>query len=472
MDFVIKWYPPDGDCHEGAGYQSFGYTAIAVASEMMDRNLGTNYLKSSGLTNAWAQQIYYWVSGRQSDISWGDDQNGASSDFDHNAATFFLDPRISRDPLAQAALMLSFSHADHPDKQGRPPLLPWTMLAFYDPSVPKADIGSLPLARLFPDMGAASMRDSWGDDAVVFTFKCGPYGGYRLNEYRNTTLENGQPHYINVAHDDPDANEFALAVGDGFAFHPGVYSTMKVTRDHSTITVDNKGQVGEGDAYTQPVGTADMTQLSFLTGWKTDVAGRVIIEGEAGGAYRGVDGPGLKKAENRLPDPVLKTYRRTAIWMPKNYVLILDHIVGNGAHTLTWRGTTPAAQLSNLQGTVTTETGKTVGFQMAANQAVQGGVDDKLVLAGRWGNVPVHQLQVTAQTDAIKFATLLDPWGVHPQMTFAENNGVATVMIHGPDFDDTWTWHEARESLPSVIEGQRGGQPLMSLTEADKAPRN
>lgn len=478
MDTVMKWYPPDGDCHEGAGYQSFGYTAIAAACEMMDRNLGTNYVKDSGLKNAWAQQIYFWVPGRLSDISWGDDQNSPGVTFGHNDASFFLGPHLSGDKDAQAALLMRMDRAMVPQPGKNPPILPWTMLAFYDPSVPKGDYKTLTPYKLLPDIGAASMRDSWEDDAVVFTFKCGPMGGYKLNEYRNTTPnDNGTlPHGINVAHDDSDANDFALAVGNGFAFHPGVYSNAeskdsRFTRDHSTLTVDGKGQIGEGFGYGQPIGTSDMTQFSYLTGWKANDKGQVIIEGEAGPAYRGQTGPDLKAANNKLADPVLKTYRRTAIWMPKDYILLLDNIVGNGAHDITWHGTTMKAAVTGTNGTVSTETGTPVGFQILSNKDIKGTTQD-IVLDGRWGKVPVQQLQFDANTDAIKFVTVLDPWNTKPEVKMTESNGVVTLTVHTAKSDDTWTWKEAKDlTTPSQIDGSRSGAPLISLTEADVAPK-
>jgi len=466
MDFVMKWYPPDGDCHEGAGYQAFGYTAIVAACEMMDRNLGTDYLKTSGLKNAWTQQIYYWVPGRLSDISWGDDQNGPGTSFGHNDATFFLGPRLSRDKQAQAMLLMRLAKTSIPDKKGNPPLLPWTMLAFYDPTVGQGDYKTLPTYRLFPDIGAASMRDSWENDAVVFTFKCGPTGGYKLNEYRVATPENGKPHGVNVAHDDPDANEFALAVGNGFAFHPGVYSLKRSTAEHSTLTVDGIGQVSEFPCWTPPLNGVDWRQFSYLTGWKADDKGHVIIEGEAGSAYRGK----LEK-QDKLPEPVLKTYRRTAIWMPKEYILILDNIVANGSHTITWHGNAPKSQITGSTGSVTTETGQQVGLQVLSNHEFQGSVEGKMVLTGRWGNVAVQQLQLTLKTDAVKFATLLDPWKTNPQMKLTDRGGVVTLTVHSGTHDDVWTWNAAKDlTTPSQITGQRGGATLISLTAADKAP--
>jgi len=472
IDFVARWYPADGDCHEGVGYQNFGLTAISSAFTMMDRNLGTTYLKDTGLRHAWEQQFYFWVPGRMSDISWGDDQNSPGSDFGHNDATFFLGPKLSWDPLAQAAVLLRLNKSLAGPK---PPILPWTMLAFYDPSLTPGDVKSIPLTRLLPDIGAASMRDSWDDDAVVFTFKCGPMGGYRLNQYRNTVTENGHLHYINVAHDDPDANEFALAVGNGFAFHPGNYTSpdhsKKLSGEHSTITVDGRGQVTEGAGYSQPIGNEDMARFSYLTGWKTDTNGRVIIEGESGSAYTGQDYSQFRAAGNKLNPAVLKMYRRTAIWMPKQYILILDNIVAaDGTHEITWHGSAPLSQITDGKGTVTTETGTAVPFQIVSDQAIQCATVP-MTLVGRWGNNPIQQIQVTAQADAVKFATVIDPWKTNPSVKLSSNGGATLVEVTGTGYDDTWTWQTPKDATtPSDIDGQRGGAELIALTDADKAP--
>jgi hypothetical protein len=473
MDFVMKWYPPDGDCHEGAGYQSFGYLPIAAATEMMDRVLGTTYQKTTGIKNAASQQMYYWVPGRNSDISYGDDQNSVAAVFGNNDGAFFLGPHLTQDKNMQAALLRRVARSDHP-ASGKPPIYPWSLLAFYDPTVSGGDYKALPLYRLFPDMGSATMRDSWEDDAVVMTFKCGPYGGYRLNDYRMATPgEDGKPHYVNIAHDDPDANEFTLAIGNGFAFHPGVYSFVhKLTTQHNTLTVDDKGQLGEGDAFTQPTGALDMRTLSYLTGWKTGDNGRVIIEGEAGNAYRGMTGPELKAAHNEAAPAVLSKFRRTAIWMPGDYILILDDIASaSGAHNLTWHADAPTGTTDNQgHNTTTTETGTQVGFQVVSDPPLTTAIVP-VILDGRWGNVPVQQFQCSANTDTLKIACLIDPWKKTPDVKMTSSGGTVTLAVHSGTFDDTWTWQPATDSTtPSQITGTRGGAPLISLTPADKAP--
>lgn len=455
MDLLMKWYPADGDCHEGSGYQRFGFFYLAMAARMMDRVLGTEYLKHPGFRNAWAQQLYYWLPASGGSLSFGDDMNGPTL-FNHLDAAFFLSPDLSGDKNVQAALKRRFDKTSV-RKDDRPYEYPWSLLAFYNPALGGGDDKALPTNKLFGDLGAATMRDSWEDDAVVFGFKCGPYGGFKLNEYRHAVREeNGDPHYINVAHDDPDANSFAISLGGDFLFHPGVYSTKKLTEQNNTITVDGKGQINEGDAYTQPVPKTDMRELSYLTGWKEAPGGRVIIEGEAGKAY-----------------PSLQQFRRTAIWMPGEYILLLDNLRADGKHEITWRAAAQKAQFENpVEGRcyAYTDTGKRLDFQILSNHEFQGAID-YLYLHGRFAAYLMQQFQFSLNTDAVKFASLLDPWKKKPTLTLKEDGDTVTLTVKSDAFEDVWTWkNPADGSTPSAVSSTRAGAPLIALTAADKAP--
>ncbi len=374
MDFITTWLPKDGDCHEGAGYQAFGFMYLALGTRMMDRVLGTTYQQSPGLRNAWAQQVYYWAPGRNGNMSFGDDTNGDGGGFDRNDAAFFVGPQLSHDPLAQAALIFRMQ-VMREKKKGE---LPWVMLPFYDSSLSGSDHLALPTQHLLVDLGAASMRDSWKPDAVALTFKCGPYGGYKLNEFAWHT---GKQTYVNVAHDDPDANSFALAMAGDLIFHPGVYSMPKRTETISSILIDGKGQINEGSSYTQPVMDTDMRTLSYLTSWKNGESGRIIVEGEAGKAYK----------------DQLKHFRRSVIWMPGDYILILDDIAALQKRAITWTGITEKGQLLDVAtgtGTASGAGGKTVPFQIVADAPLQGEMK-QLKLDARWGDRTMDQIRFT-----------------------------------------------------------------------------
>jgi hypothetical protein len=455
FDFVTKWFPHDGDCHEGAGYQVFGFSYLALGCTMMDRALGTTYLKTPGLKNAWAQQLYYAAPGRSGNISFGDDMNGTGV-FDNQEAAFFLSPSLSRDKNVQAALLRRMEQKMKMP-QGRTFSYPWLMLTFYDPTVGLGDYKGVPTSRLFADLGAASMRNSWEDDAFALTFKCGPYGGYRLNEYAHATKDDkGKPHYVNVAHDDPDANSFALGSAGDFFFHPGFYATNKVTEKLNTITVDGKGQIGEGEAYTQPVPDKDMRTLSYLTTYKADDRGRVVIEGEAGKTYEG-----------------LTSFRRTAIYMPGEYILLLDNIKADKNRKITWRGTVPKAHFADPatgKCFITTKANQRLDFQILSTKPFTGAIDFVYV-DGRFANALLHQFQFTADTDTVQFAALMDPWKKNLALTLNEKDGTTTLTVKGENINDTWTWTPAKDlETPSQFNATRAGAPLLTITEKDKAP--
>jgi hypothetical protein len=507
MDFVMKSYPPDGDCHEGAGYQQFGFASILRAALMMDRDLGTTYLKDTGLKNAWMQQIYYNAPSGGSQMSFGDDMNTPGI-FTKLDAAFFACMTYNQDKNAQAM----FKHY-YESKNFFPPELkrqwtnPWDMLEFYDPSVGEGDYHVLPTNHLFADLGAASLRDSWDPTATAFTFKCAPYGGYKLNEYRQAYADKyGNPHYVNVAHDDPDANSFSMTIGSDFMFHPGLYSLHKITENQSTITVDGKGQINEGTDFMQPVDGVDMRTLCGLTGWKQDDKGRAIIEGEAARSYIGMDFKELYAWQypETVPDPlppgsppgtpppplkprnpvtglikqpppsVLKRYRRTAIWMPGEYVLLLDDIRGNGKHDIMWHGTVEKGKIVDAAKGLCqayAKDGTSCDFQILADKDFNGALDFEF-LDGRFGSYLAQQFQFSLNTDAVKFACLFDPWKKKPTLTLKENGDTVTLTVKSDSFDDTWTWTGAKDdNTPSVINGTRAGAPLISLAETDKAPK-
>jgi hypothetical protein len=161
-------------------------------------------------------------------------------------------------------------------------------------------------------MEIACFRQSWTDPkALAAFFKCGPYGGHLLNGYRDSF----QPaHYVNVAHDHPDAGEFLLAWdGQLFAMESG---DAKETRQHNTILVNSKGQEGEGEEYTQPIqnmGTRAKIEQYFGS------PGFGMVRGEAGRFYAG-----------------LGWFARTFLYVDDAYLLVVDEIKAPKPVNIDW----------------------------------------------------------------------------------------------------------------------------------------
>lgn len=200
-----------------------------------------------------------------------------------------------------------------------------------------------------------------------------------------------------------------------------------------------------------------MRTLSYLVGWKVDSAGRVIVEGEAAKAY-----------------PDLTGFRRTAVYLPGEYILLLDDVKADQAREIMWRGAVEKGNFANPdlgQCFIETRSGKRLDFQVLANKDFDGDVDHHYI-EGRWGHALINQFRFSAKTDAIRYAVLIDAWKTKPQMTLKEQGSVVTLTVKTASGEDTWTWKPAKDAnTPTPLAGVRGGKPLIDLREADKAPR-
>ncbi len=447
IDYVMKWFPDEGDCHESVTYSQFGFAHLAYAITMMDRCLGTAYRKHEGLHEAWSSQVYSFDFKRRGHLSYGDSKNGPNRKWNKTGA-FFIGPALSGDETAQAA-MVAMHNACISESNST-----WSTILYYNPKVKTGSLDSLPKSRLFGDLGVAWMRKDWTDSSPLFMFKCGPYGGFKLNEYRH--MNPNKPNYISVAHDDPDANTFAMHLDGQHVAHPSVYDAPKLTANHNTILVNGKGQLGEGSGWTQPIKNKDMRTLSYVTTWKHDKeTGRTFVEGEAGNAY-----------------PDLKTFRRSVAWLPNEYILILDDITANGQQNIAWNNHSPKAQLTDAAsglGIFEGEAGAQMPFQVIANQPITGKVSGHIIKSPK-GNKQVQKVSFSADSDAIQYACVLNPWKkAGLKISYKNDGSISVVHVQGDGIDDVWTWQaNADMKTPSQIVCKRGGKEIISISAKDK----
>jgi hypothetical protein len=116
-----------------------------------------------------------------------------------------------------------------------------------------------------------------------------PVGGHELNRYRNA---HGFK-YINVAHDDPDANSFTLVRDGRYLAETDRYSRRKRSANHNTIPRERQGasraRAARRARRTQPAtGRTDMREMAYVTAYQ-ETEQYVLIEGEAAGSYPGLE---------------------------------------------------------------------------------------------------------------------------------------------------------------------------------------
>jgi len=435
MKYVADSLPADGTSHEGPTYMVFGSTHLLLPIVASDRCFGTAYLQMPFFKTAGPAWIQNLTPGLKQFFYFGD-SSGTPGGYVHFVSKLAA---IHQQGDVQAAL----DEAIHDDSN---PVVAWCALLWKNPEL-KGDYHRLPTTTFHPDIGVAQVRDGWDAQNVGLMFKCGPLGGYNLNRFRAV---NKIP-YINVAHDDPDANSFLLYGHGELLAETDRYSDQKRSANHNTILVNGVGQTAkgrpEGQVFSQPA-SDDMSQTAVITAWK-DAGNIVVIEGEAAGSY-----PAMTKPAAR---PALDRFRRAVVWVKDDYVLVLDDIKAPSEVEITWlmQGAKLTGDASNYR---LAKGAATCDFQVVSEPPFTGTIknspaDDRGKPLG-W-----QQLHATVKSAAPHFASVYDAWQRGKlQITQALTGATTTVVVTGPGIHDTWTWQPAAGQFEArTLTGKRDG---------------
>jgi homoserine acetyltransferase len=430
LKFVNQWLPPDGTCHESPSYMIFGGPYLILASQAADRCPGSAFLALPYYKNNAAFRIQTLAPGMNDVFGYGDFGGfGFINNF------LFKEAAAARDKDLQTAIMRFY------DAQAAEAFMyGWFSLLWYDPSLAGGAF-KMPNQAYYEDLGLAFLRDGWAAENVGLMFKCGPYGGYKLNEYRNANDYHG----INVAHDDPDANTFDLYARGQMLIQDGGYAAKKLSSSVNTILVNGRGQKGEGEGWTQP-----------LLAWKPGDTFSVV-EGEAAGAYAD-----------------LTRYRRTVIFAPAGYVLILDDIRAAKSVEVTWLAQSPKVQAADeaAHRFRLAKRDASCDLQMASDRAFTVAIGPSTAEShGR--SAEWQQLQANAKGTVWRLATVFNAWNQPSFSVALEPNGdnAATVRVTAGDaVADTWTWAAAPAmDTPSSLTCRRKNGSIFECGPADKA---
>ncbi len=447
LQYIAKWLPEDGTSHESPGYMIFGLTHLTLAMQSADQCLGTDFTKGSFFKGVGDYLTQSLVPGLKQRFSYGDSATGVKQ-LGYDAALYHT-ASIHRQGDVQAVLNRVVEQ--HGLAWG------WMGLVWFDRSVEATDLDVIAQTRLFEDIGVVFLRDSWGNDGTAAMFKCGPMGGYTLNRYRNAN----DMAYINVAHDDPDANSFVIFSDGQFVAETDRYSKQKRSANHNTILVNGIGQLTagrkEGQVWSQPGG--DMARMAYLTAWK-DAGDVVVVEGEASGAYIAVRGK----------RPALERFRRTFIWVKGAYILVLDDIAAPQDVRVEWL----------LQsGAVEADTG-TSGRYVLKKEAV----DCPVMIRSNLPTVPSivestadhrgkalgwQQLRLEASGSSMRFVSLYLPWGGDWNLKGVDwEQDAAVVELESGEKKEQWQWGMASDNeSASELRGLRGGDAFFQIDASD-----
>ncbi len=462
LAFVAKWLPEDGSNHEGPGYAIFGNSHLVLAMQAADRCFGSEYLQGPFFKNTGRFVTQTLTPDRQGVFHFGDSGAGGLSSY-----AFFLYKTAAIHQQPDVYAILDEAVARNAKEFV---VTAWMPLIWYDPRLvkapAKASLRDLPTRALFDDLGLALVRDGWTQDSVAAMFKCGSFGGKSLNDYRNA---HGFK-YINVAHDDPDANSLTLWKNGGFLAETDRYSKRKQSSHHNTILINGMGQMAagrpEGGVWSQPAkGRVDMNAMGYITAYK-EAGDVVVVEGEALGSYLAASDP-----KRKISRPDLSRFRRTFIWVEGRYVLVLDDIRAPQPVEITWMMQAPKldvinakAQTYRLTGSGTSCALMVVGDKPMTGEVVAGDADH------RGENLDWRQLRLNARTATMRFASVFDLWnrGEVSVVLDATDGERARVRVIGPGIDDTWQWQAAANGQSaSKLVGRREGTMLIAIDSTD-----
>jgi len=455
LEFIASWLPADGSSHESPSYLVFGASHLVLAMDMADRCLGTAFLQTPFCRSVPAFRVQTLAPGFRQPFAYGDaGGTGAYNDF------LFRCVQVDRQRDLQAAVWAFHERQWQTREDGSRGENPafnfgWLGLLWFDPALQGGDLAKLPTAYYAGDIGLAIVRDGWQPDDAAAMLKCAPYGGHRLNAFRRAH-DFG---YINVAHDDPDVNQFQIYARGAMVACDDGYADRKVTAAHNTILVNGKGQKGEGQHWTQPLRgrDQDMTKLAAMSAWK-DAGDTVVAEGEGAGAY-----------------PTSAAYRRTLVWAKGRYVLLLDDIRGPRENDITWlvQGTTAEATNAAEGRFRLGSAERGVEFQIVGDCPLTGTVGDSPA-DDRGKPLGLRQVRVSTRGRQARLATVFDVWGrggVRVDLRPGDG-GTAVVSVRGAAGDEVWQWQaapEAADPAPSNLSLRRADGTTFTLGPGDQA---
>lgn len=457
LAYVAGWLPKDGTSHESSSYLVFGAAHLTLALQAADRGFGTHYLELPFYKNTGYFRLHSLKPGFTDAFSFGDGAGlGAYNGYHWKAAS------VHRQPDVQAGITQLRA------KSPKAFEFAWFDLLWKYPKLADGDMAAFPTAALFPDIGTLFVRDSWKDDAIGAMFKCGPFGGYTLNRYRNANDFS----YINVAHDDPDANSFILVNGSRNVAETDRYSKHKQSSNYNTVLVNGVGQEAagrsEGGGWTQPAtGKTDMSRMAYLTAWKR-TNGIVAIEGEAAGSYLA-----LNDRRRNATRPALERFRRTFVWVGGAYVLVLDDLRAPSDVTFDWLMQGPALEAvdaATLKYRLA-DGEAACAFQLASDVALTTAIRESSA-DNRGEKLGWKQLVATTTTSRFRVASVYAPWGGDAQIVLEPASAfAATVRVQRGADTDVWTWESAEgNDKPGTLKLDAGGRRAFELTPDDTAP--
>lgn len=312
---TLEFSARDGSSTEGHQYWAYSAESILRYAELARDLLKENLYRSEWLTSVPDFIIHSTLpdfGAKNCVMSFGDSHR--SYDSHGPAHILFRTAAEYRNPYAQWLAVEMLRRG-----AGRTAYCGWASLLWYDETLPAASLEKLPTFWNCNDAGWVTSRSTWKPEAVMTGFKCSPMHGHKAQKYYES--RRGETDGIGGGHGHPDVNSFQIyAYGKWLAIDPG-YERPKWTRNHNTILVNGKGQLGEGQTYFDRKAVLDAHATS------------AVLKAEHSAAFDYVVGDAM----NIYPPGVgLTRFRRHFIFLKPDFIVVVDDLAAEKPARFEW----------------------------------------------------------------------------------------------------------------------------------------
>jgi len=187
----------------------------------------------------------------------------------------------------------------------------------YDARLRAAPIDSIPTSYHFRNCDTIFWRSGWDRGATAIAFRCAPPEGHhvanlwpRIPDWR-----------LSTGHAHPDANSFIIFSHGRYLTGDTGYTGIKLTSDHNTILVDDRGQANDGrHEVFREVPYDWLNRIRIAESWATPE--HLYAKGEAASAY--------------YPELGVTRFDRHFLYVAPDYFIIWDELSANEPRQFTW----------------------------------------------------------------------------------------------------------------------------------------
>lgn len=305
MSTAASVLPKDGGNHEGIDYWFYGMESLFMYAAMSRDVLGTDMLSIDWFEKASDFLLYNFLPRDHWGLDYGyyftfGDCTGSGTLLEHMLR---LIAREEQDSTAQwlgdqlSAVSASTRHT-------------YLTLLWYDGSVPAISPldGEKPLLKHFDDLDYVAARSGWNGNESALMFHCGPPMGHNENRLSKQVSPYND---WGGGHVHPDSNSFLLFGNGELLLRDDDYASTKYTRQHSTLTIDNMGQLGEGEAWLNTIKYHEGGGDAWVE--KAESLGEMDhIVGDAAQSYPASSG--------------VKKFRRHLLYLKPDVLIVIDDI--------------------------------------------------------------------------------------------------------------------------------------------------